>query len=276
MPLKQHIDREAGLLTVVVEGELVFEELRSFVKAIYEDDFFPPLPGRELSYTLISSIKESARPDKVREKIFQHLQWLFMNAMGVHKSGKFHLADLAARTGDEDLIQPAYGVLTGTRFFMFSSAVEGAEAVYKTAEAPGSGLLSSDDLTTMVTRLGGTASAAFVFHIPTVKKHLFDGIRQAAYDAIDPKADSKAQRGRIEAGWKKEKKQYTEDDLDVAVNEWEESLVRDRYPFERSRYLDSLAALDPGQYLVGYVSLGVGAEKKVRAGAAILLSDDVE
>ena len=41
MPLKHHIDREAGLLIIVVEGELVFEELLSFLKAVYEDDFFP-------------------------------------------------------------------------------------------------------------------------------------------------------------------------------------------------------------------------------------------
>ena len=41
MPVKHHIDRQAGLSILVVEGELVFEELRSFVQAVYEDDFFP-------------------------------------------------------------------------------------------------------------------------------------------------------------------------------------------------------------------------------------------
>ena len=40
MPVKHHIDLEASLAIFVVEGELVFEELRSFVQGLYEDDLF--------------------------------------------------------------------------------------------------------------------------------------------------------------------------------------------------------------------------------------------
>ena len=40
MPVKHHIDLEASLGTLVVEGELVFEEIRSIVEGLYEDDLF--------------------------------------------------------------------------------------------------------------------------------------------------------------------------------------------------------------------------------------------
>ena len=40
MPVKHHIDLEASLGTFVVEGELDFEQLRSFVEGLYEEDLF--------------------------------------------------------------------------------------------------------------------------------------------------------------------------------------------------------------------------------------------
>ena len=232
-----------------------------------EDESDPPLPLADLTYTLVSAVKDSARPDRVREKVFQHLQYIGMKALGTHKSGKFHLADLITSTRDEVLVKPAYGALGSRRFFVFSTAVEGAEAVFEAAENPDERLIGREGLDALLSQLPRSASMSLILDGKMVKAALFDRVRLAVESEMD--IDQKMTQIRTEFEAKnKLRKQKGEAPLDVEkeVAAWRDGYAYEEYPRLRDDYIKSLGYLNPLDTIVGFAAFGVGSEKKVQIG----------
>lgn len=218
-----------------------------------------PLPEGALNFTLVSSIRDSVPPDKVRQKIFEALEYFKMNAAGVHKGGKFHLATLQVATGDEKFVKPAYGVLTGQRYVCFSTAVEDALAVYDTIENENARLINRQGFADMLADIPRNASAALLVDGATLKGVLWDRVRPYARRKMA--LTDKLMRLR-RANTKM---------TDEEAAKWLKDRIYEQYGATRDQYLKDLAYLDPVDLLGMSWAFGVGADRKLVAGGLIRL-----
>ncbi|MHC4341337.1 MAG: hypothetical protein ACYSX0_14140 [Planctomycetota bacterium] len=249
-----------GTHMLIVHRPPVFEKADF---STFRDTGWPPTPAGQFSFTLVSRVKDNVAPDKVRERIFQNLQYVRLNSMGTHKSGKFHLAQIMGNPGDLELLRPSYGVLgEGKRFVIFSSSVEAAEAVYRASEDPDQRLLADPGVARIAARMPREASLAAIVTAGTLQKGLFDFVRSYADARMDRIQRNKQFRNDYLA---REKKEPTDQEIKVD----EDRYVAEMYPKYKREYEEVLGWLDSVDAAGIACSLGVGSEKKVKAWAWI-------
>ncbi|MHC4958312.1 MAG: hypothetical protein ACYTGN_08035 [Planctomycetota bacterium] len=223
----------------------------------FEDESDPPLPGAGLTVTLVSTIGQNARPEDVVKKFERSLEFLGLEAGGDHKSGKFKLAALQAGTGDEEIVKPAYGILPGTRYFVFSMHYEVLEAMLEALDEPERRFVNRPGVDAVIGRLPVQGSLGFLVDGATARDALFDRVRLFAANEMD-----------VDGYLTRERKAYKDanrrkDPPDEEVANWAENYIIEHYDKLRTRYLTAITPLEAVDAAAFGCNLGVGAEKKV-------------
>lgn len=225
----------------------------------------PPPYEAAISVTLVSRVKDQAVPDKVREKIFENLRHLGMEPAGPHASGEFHKARLLNQTGDLPFVEPAYGAMKGgMRYVVFSSSVEGAEAVYAAADDPRNRLLGHPGIAAAVGRLPRECTFAAVVNGEMLGK----AVRDRVWPYADIVLDIPGWKTRLRVDYQRlQNRPPTEEEVESERDRY----VSMEYPRIRDRYDLLLRPLDALDAAAVAGSLGVGGEKKIKATAIIQL-----
>jgi len=255
---------------VVIRRPSVFETA-SF--ASFVDPSWPPTPQGQLTFTLVSRVKDSAQPDKVREKLFQHLEYVGLNSKGVHKSGQFHLADPVINVdGDYPLLHPAYGAIGESKYIVLSYDVEGAEAVVEAARNPEERLVADPSFRIAVARVQPLGNFALVLRGELARRALGDQVRERARDYLDrPTMETKWWHEEVAANRGRPKdKQLSDDDMTSRVVARGDQYVAERYPEFRDLWANGIAFLGAFDTAAITCTLGIGPTKQIRAQAFFL------
>ncbi|MHC4551022.1 MAG: hypothetical protein ACYTEZ_19910 [Planctomycetota bacterium] len=238
----------------------------------YKDRADPPTPKGQFTFTLVSRVKDSVAPDKVRESLFRHLEHLGLDSKGSHQSGKFHLAEPKVETGDFPLLKPAYGALPEMKYVLIAYDVEGAEAVLEAAENPEERLINDPGFQGAVRQLPSRGSLALVVRGDLLRQSLGDRVREEARDFLDtPGKQTEWRRQYDEANRKLPPEQRRSDEeitRDIVART--ERYIAEMYPEFRETYENSLAWLGAVDTAVLTCNLGIGPQKQVHARAFVL------
>ena len=232
------------------------------------ESVWPPVPEGQFSFTLVSRLKDSALPDKLRQAIFKHLKFLGMNSLGPDASGRFFKAELIEEPGDLRLIKPAYGAAPGgARYFVFSTAWDAARDVFKAAEDPTQRLVTEPAVARTVAKLPRQGSLALLLRGGMLRLGLGDRIRRVADYRMGAELEAARIRQEfLDAGEKES------DALEDKVKRAKELYIQGKYPEVREAYLASLAWLDSIDTIAAAVTLGIGPTKQIETHAYITLT----
>jgi hypothetical protein len=232
-----------------------------------------PPPQGQLTFTLVSKVKDSAQPDKVREKLFQHLEYVGLNSKGVHKSGQFHLADPILNVeGDYPLLHPAYGAIGESKYIILSYDVEGAEEVVEAAINPEERLVTDPSFRIAVARVEPRGNFALVMRGEMLRRALGDQVRERARDFLDrPGMETRWWKEEVAANRKRPKnKQLSDDELTRRVEARGDQYVAEKYPEFRDLWANGIAFLGALDTAAITCTLGIGPTKQIRAQAFFL------
>jgi len=260
--LLRHLSEDlADTHLVIIHRPSVFERA-SF--STYRDSGAEWTPMAQLSYSIVSRVKDSVSPDKVRETLFRNLQYIGMESQGVHKpSGKFHLARLVVQTAEMELIEPAYGPMTGQMpYVVFSTSPEAAEAIFRAAEDPAARLIAAEGVAATVAALPDQGTVGCLVDVATLKGALADRVRLYAAFYLDIP-------GHCRTFLQSFKEKGLPEPSDEAMQAEVERHVSVEYPRLRERYNEALEWMGSLDCLAIGANLGVGAEKKVKAEALL-------
>jgi hypothetical protein len=254
---------------VIINRPSVFENLSFalFSPPWPEPPAMPP-PQGQFTFTLVSRVKDSAKPDKVREKLFAHLEYLGLNSMGVHKSGKFHLADPIINVeGDYPLLHPAYGAVGESKYIVLSYDVEGAEAVMEAAENPDARLVSDPGFRMAIARVEPRGNFALVLRGGLLRKALGDQVRERARDYLDrPGMEEKWWQEEVAANRRRpQDKKLSEDEMNRRIVARGDQYVAEKYPEFRELWANGIAFLEAVDTAAITCTLGIGPTKQIRA-----------
>ncbi len=246
---------------IVIHRPAVFE---GAAFSTYRDSGSDWTPMAQLSYSIVSRVKDSVSPDKVRETLFRNLQYIGMEALGVHKpSGKFHLARLVNQTAEMELIAPAYGPMAGQMpYVVFSTSPEAAEAIFRAAEDPAARLIAVEGVAATVAALPEQGTVGCLVDVATLKSALRDRVRLFAAFHLDIP-------GHCRAFLQSFKDKGLPEPTDQAIEAEVERHIAAEYPRLRERYDQALAWMESLDCLAVGANLGVGPEKKVKAEALL-------
>jgi hypothetical protein len=224
-------------------------------------------PSPQPSFSLVSSVRDSAAPEKIAEKISQNLRYLGLKQTEdkgkplplLHPSGKFYVVDLLANTGEWGLLHPAYAALTeGGKYFVFASSVEAMEAILAAAKDPGARLLAEPGVAECAARLPEEGTLSILARGGDLRDLLGDRVRIAFVDEkhlLDLPMDWVARY----------QQQGIKDDneLDRLVGEEMERFKAAEYPLFREEYRRRVAPLGALDMAFFGASFGVGSTKAV-------------
>lgn len=255
---------------VIIRRPSVFETA-SF--NTYVDQGWPPTPQGQFTYTLVSRVKDSVQPDKVREKLFVHLEYLGLNSKGVHESGDFHLADpIISVEGDYPLLHPAYGAVKDTKYIVLSYDVEGAQAVLEAARNPDVRLVTDPGFRMALARVEPRGNFALVLRGEMLRASLGDQVRERARDFLDrPGMEQKWWQEEVAANRQRPPdKKLSEDEMTRRVTARGDAYVAEKYPEFREMWERGIAFLDALDTAALTCTLGIGPTKQIRAQAFFL------
>lgn len=259
---------------VVIHRPSVFEDM-SFTLL---DPPWPPPPAKpppqgQFTYTLVSRVKDSVQPDKVREKLFAHLEYLGLNSLGVHRSGDFYLADpIVAVEGDYPLLHPAYGAVKNTKYIVLSYNVEGAQAIIEAARNPDARLVNDLGFRTATARVEPRGNFALVFRGDMLHAGLGDQVRERARDYIDrPGMEQKWWQEEVAANrTRAPAKKLSDDEITRRVIARGDQYVAQKYPEFRDVWANGIAFLEAVDTAAVTCTFGIGPTKQIRAQAFFL------
>ncbi|MHC4816895.1 MAG: hypothetical protein ACYTF8_02375, partial [Planctomycetota bacterium] len=229
---------------VIISRPSVFETA-SFTTFV--DPSWPPTPQGQFTFTLVSRVKDSVKPDKVREKLFAHLEFLGLNSKGVHKSGNFHLADPIINVeGDYPLLHPAFGAVGESKYIVLSYDVEGAEAVMEAAANPEERLASDPGFRMAVARVEPRGNFALVLRGELLHRALGDQVRERARDYLDrPGMEQKWWQEEVAANRRRPPdKKLSDDEMTRRVVARGDAYVAQEYPEFRDLWANGIAFLE--------------------------------
>jgi len=232
-----------------------------------------PPPKGQFTYTLVSRVKDSAQPDKVREKLFQHLEYLGLNSKGVHESGQFHLADPIINVeGDYPLLHPAFGAIGESKYIVLSYDVEGAQEVFEAASNPDERLVKDPGFRVAVARVEPRGNFALVLRGEMMRRALGDQVRERARDYLDrPGMETKWWQEEVAANRARPKnEQLSDDELTSRVVARGDQYVAEKYPEFRDLWANGIAFLRALDTAAVTCTLGIGPTKQIRARAFFL------
>ncbi|MHC4163935.1 MAG: hypothetical protein ACYSUM_17550 [Planctomycetota bacterium] len=261
---------------VVINRPSVFETA-SFTSFVDPD--WPPTPQGQFTYTLVSHVKDSARPDKVREKLFRHLEYLGLNSKGVHKSGGFHLADPIINVeGDYPLLHPAYGAVGESKYIILSYDVEGAEAVFEAARNPEERLIADPGFRMAMARVEPRGNFALVVRGDMLHRALGDQVRERARDYLDrPGMEQKWWQEEVAANNRRPPdKKLSDGEMTRRVVARGDQYVAEKYPEFRDLWANGIAFLEAVDTAAITCTLGIGPTKQIRAQAFFLFRTEDE
>jgi hypothetical protein len=229
---------------------------------------WPPLPKGQFAVTIVSRVKDSALPDKVREKMTKMLPYLDLEPQGMDGKKRFHRAN-SVTADREYLFEPCYGALPeGMRFVALSTSPDALGAVYDAALDPGQRLASDESVRAAIAELPSRSTVAFYLRAETWKSYLLDCVRTHAETQLNvPEFQRQYFEGERARGRKEQ--EITDEEIRTRARDYTDV----EYPAIRRRYIDSLAWLDAFDLLSFSLSFGVGPEKKIEATAALSLLD---
>jgi hypothetical protein len=228
-------------------------------------------PKPQLSFALVSTVKDNASPQSVVDKVTANLTYLGLKKPEdapqlLDPSGKYYVTEPIAPAGDFSLFRPAYAALTeGGRYFIFASSPELMQEILAASANPNARLIAEPSVIACVNRLPPEGTLSILARGAGIRDYLADRVRSAFWDAYNP--------DDLMREWRKNKKEQgttDEDELDrLVLADWERFKAAE-YPAFRDRYrrrCASLAALDTA--LLG-VALGVGPSKMVTGQGYVL------
>lgn len=251
---------------VILSRPAIFEgaDLSAFVDP---PGVWPPVPAGHLALTIVSKVKDSAVPDKVREKFTRFLPYVDVTPTGLDAKRGFHRAE--APSDSEIVLEPCFGVMPeGMRYFAFSTQVEALAAVYEAATNPAERLAADAGVKAALARLPVRATVGGYARADMMKAHLGDCVRDYAAAQLNVPLF---------------KKQYVADEIargrkdsdipDAEIMARAASYTDVEYPVLRRRYLESLDWLDAFDTLSFSLTLGAGAEKKVELATFLRMAE---
>ena len=259
---------------VVISRPSVFENLSfTLLDPPWPEPPAKPAPQGQFTFTLVSRVKDSAQPDKVREKLFRHLEYIGLNSKGVHESGAFHLADPIINVeGDYPLLHPAYGAVGKSKYVVLSYDVEGAEAVVEAAANPEASLVSDPGFRMAMARVEPRGNFAVVVRGDMLHRALGDQVRERARDWLDrPGKETTWWREEVAANNRRPPNQkLSDDEMTRRVVARGDAYVAEEYPEFRDLWANGIAFLEAVDTAAITCTLGIGPTKQIRAQAFFL------
>ncbi|MHC4848612.1 MAG: hypothetical protein ACYTEG_09175 [Planctomycetota bacterium] len=225
-----------------------------------EPDDQDPLPEGQMSFSIVSRVKDSVAPAAVEQRITEHLQYLGLKSMGVDKTHNFRMAspiDLG-ELAELELIKPAYGKL-GNRFIFISSLWEAGAALHGAARDENERMIGDPSVEAVLDGLPQFGTLGMILHGPTLRKSLFDGVRGWARDRMGIAHHRTSEANRMRKAGK------SEDEIARDLNDRMPAWKQDEFELLREKFQENLSRLEIIEAAGFVASLGVGSEKRVKA-----------
>jgi hypothetical protein len=261
--LMRHLTEDLGDTHLLIfHRPSVFEDAAWHL--FVEPDDQEPLPKGQLSFSIVSRVKDSVSPAAIEKRIAENLAHLGLNSAGTNKEFNFRKASPIIREEELEIFDPAFGALGG-RYVFFSSMWEAAEALHDAAKNPESRMVTSPDFRRTLASMPHSGTLGLVVDGKTLAKSMYDGVRTWATQrmGVAHERGRRADKLRLQG--------VSEDAIHKKLNASIGAWKQERYEELRGEYeklIEPIRALDS----LGLVaSLGVGPHKKVTADLRIRL-----